>query len=113
MALAIAMHNIPEGIVVAAPIYAATRSRWRALGIATASGLSEPVGALIALLLVKPFVSSLQMLHYLLAFVGGVMLAVCAMELWPEARKCQRHVRMAQGIASGIVLMGWTLYVGV
>lgn len=37
MALAIALHNIPEGIIIAAPIYAATGSRWKALGLATAS----------------------------------------------------------------------------
>lgn len=101
------------GIVVAAPIYAATGSRWRALGVASASGLSEPVGALIAILLVKPFVTSLEQLDYLLAFVGGIMLAVCVVELWPEARRCRHDVRMGQGIAVGALVMGWTLYVGV
>jgi ZIP family zinc transporter len=37
MALAIAVHNIPEGVIVAAPVYAATNSRWKAMGIAVAS----------------------------------------------------------------------------
>jgi zinc transporter ZupT len=37
MALAIALHNIPEGIIIAAPIYAATGSRWKAMALATAS----------------------------------------------------------------------------
>ena len=37
MALAIAVHNIPEGVIVAAPVYAATGSRWKAMGIAVAS----------------------------------------------------------------------------
>ncbi len=42
MALAIALHNIPEGVIIAAPIYAATNSRWKAIGLATASvGASE------------------------------------------------------------------------
>ncbi|MBQ2965495.1 MAG: zinc transporter ZupT [Bacteroidales bacterium] len=44
---AIAIHNIPEGIAVAIPIYYATRSKGKALLYATISGLSEPVGAAI------------------------------------------------------------------
>lgn len=44
---AIAIHNIPEGIAVAIPIYYATRSKGKALLYATLSGLSEPVGAAI------------------------------------------------------------------
>lgn len=44
---AIAIHNIPEGISVAIPIYYATRSKGKALLYATLSGLSEPVGAAI------------------------------------------------------------------
>ena len=63
------MHNIPEGIIVAAPIYAATGSRLQALGIATASGLSEPLGALAALLFVKPFLTPAR-LQCALAFTG-------------------------------------------
>lgn len=41
------------------------------------------------------------------------MLAVCGMELWPEGRACKSDARLAQGIALGSLLMGWTLYVGV
>ena len=44
---AIAIHNIPEGIAVAIPIYDATKSKGKALLYATLSGLSEPVGALL------------------------------------------------------------------
>ncbi|GLI62396.1 hypothetical protein VaNZ11_005013 [Volvox africanus] len=110
MALAIAVHNIPEGVIVAAPIFAATGSRWRAVGIATASGLSEPFGALLALLLLQPFFTQ-ERLHYLLAFVGGIMLAVCGIELWPEGRNCRHDRHFAGGIVAGSVVMGWTLYV--
>ena len=44
---AIAIHNIPEGIAVAIPIYYATKSKGKALLYATLSGLSEPIGALL------------------------------------------------------------------
>jgi ZIP family zinc transporter len=124
MTLAIAVHNVPEGVVIAAPIYAASGSRWKAVGAAALSGLSEPVGALVALLVARPLLRSAEtsaawggeeggeLLPYVLAAVGGVMLAVCALELWPEARACQRDGRMAQGILAGAIAMGWTLWVG-
>ena len=81
MAAAIGVHNIPEqvfvvqisdvyikklSIIVAAPVYAATGSRRYALMLATASGLSEPVGAFIALFFIKPYLTP-KLLHYLLA----------------------------------------------
>lgn len=112
MAAAIALHNIPEGIIVAAPVYAATGSRWKALAVATASGLSEPLGALIALVAARPMMTA-DGLHTILAFVGGIMAAVCLLELWPEGKKCRADDRLAAGIALGGVLMGWTLWVGV
>ncbi|WIA08935.1 hypothetical protein OEZ85_008352 [Tetradesmus obliquus] len=113
MALAIAVHNIPEGLIIAVPVYAATNSKTKAIALAAASGLSEPIGALFALFVLRPFVSSLERLDYVLAAVGGVMLAVCGLELWPEARKCKQDVRMLQGVLLGAVAMGWTLLVGV
>lgn len=112
MAAAVAVHNIPEGVIVAAPIYAATGSRWRALAWATASGLSEPIGALCALLFIRPWVSPATV-HGALGVVGGVMAAVCVLELWPEARKCRSDRRLAAGCVVGAVAMFWTLLVGV
>lgn len=75
-------------------------------------GLSEPLGALLALLLVKPFISE-EPLHYILAFVGGIMLSVCAIELWPEAKKCKEDTRLAQGIFGGVLVMAITLAMGI
>lgn len=102
-----------QGLVIAAPIWAATGSKTRALAVATASGLSEPLGAVLALAVARPFVTSTESLDLLLAFVGGIMLAVCGLELWPEGRKCRQDGRMAQGILLGSVLMAWTLFAGV
>lgn len=50
-------------------------------------GLSEPAGALIALLAVGPYLTP-EGLQLLLATVGGIMTAVCVVELLPEGRKC-------------------------
>jgi ZIP family zinc transporter len=110
---AIAAHNIPEGLVIAAPIYAATGSKSRAVLAATLSGLSEPLGALVALGVARPFVTSAQRLDFVLAFVGGIMIAVCVLELWPEGRRCRQDTRLAQGILAGAAAMGCTLAAGV
>jgi ZIP family zinc transporter len=112
MALAVAVHNIPEGLIVAAPIYAATGSRKQALLTAFLSGLSEPLGALLALLFVKPYLNE-HRLQLMLAFVGGIMTAVCWVELLPEGRKCGQDGRLLWGSALGAALMGITLAVGV
>jgi ZIP family zinc transporter len=111
MAFAIGMHNVPEGIIIAAPVYAATGSRSRAILLATASGLSEPVGALIALKFMKPYLTPTRLEH-LLAGTGGIMVAVCALELWPEARKCGNSDNMYRGVIFGAALMMLTLYLG-
>ena len=108
MALAVAVHNVPEGLIVAAPIYAATGSRRHALLAAFLSGLSEPLGALLALLFVKPLLTA-HRLQLMLAFVGGMMTAVCFLELLPEGRRCRRDRQLAQGTLLGGVVMAATL----
>ena len=77
MAAAIGVHNVPEGIIVAAPVYAATGSRRSALALATASGLSEPAGALLALCFVKPYLTPMRLQTS--SWVGGMM-SVCVIE---------------------------------
>lgn len=108
VALAVGIHNVPEGLIVAAPIYAATGSRTRAFGVALLSGLSEPLGALFALLFVKPYLTPLR-LQYMLACVGGIMTAVCWLELWPAARGCKNDGALARGVLLGGVVMASTL----
>jgi ZIP family zinc transporter len=58
VAVAIAIHNIPEGIAVSVPVYYATGSRRKAFWYSFLSGLSEPVGALIAYLILMPFLNN-------------------------------------------------------
>ena len=111
MAFAIGMHNVPEGIIIAAPVYAATGSRTRAILLATASGLSEPIGALVALKFMKPYLTPARLEH-LLAATGGIMIAVSVLELWPEAKKCANNDSMYRGILIGSGLMLLTLYLG-
>ena len=60
IALAVAVHNIPEGIAVAVPLYYGTGSRKKALFYSFLSGLAEPVGAAIAMFFLFHFHSSLE-----------------------------------------------------
>ena len=71
-------------------------------------GLSEPVGALIALVFIKPYLTPLR-LHLMLAFVGGVMSAVCWIELLPEGRRCKHDGALLRGTLLGAGLMAITL----
>lgn len=55
IAIAIALHNIPEGISVSVPIFYATGSRKKAFLYSTLSGLAEPIGAIIAYAAIRFF----------------------------------------------------------
>jgi len=57
VAVAIALHNIPEGISVSVPIFYATGNRKKAFTYSLISGLAEPVGAGIAYLAIRVFAS--------------------------------------------------------
>ncbi len=76
--------------------------------LAPAQGLSEPVGALVALLFIKPFLTPLR-LQLMLAFVGGIMSAVCWVELLPEGRRCKNDAALLRGTLLGGGLMAVTL----
>lgn len=71
-------------------------------------GLSEPVGALVALVFIKPYLTPLR-LHLMLAFVGGIMSAVCWVELLPEGRRCKHDGALLRGTLLGGGLMALTL----
>eukprot|EP00397_Hematodinium_sp_SG-2012_P020373 GEMP01020985.1.p1 GENE.GEMP01020985.1~~GEMP01020985.1.p1 ORF type:complete len:312 (+),score=31.38 GEMP01020985.1:137-1072(+) len=96
--IAIMVHNIPEGIAIAVPAYAAHGSKWKAMILATASGFSEPMGAVVAVLFMKDF--SAIHLRYALSFVAGMMCTVAIVELIPEAWK---QSRKPQGFWAGLL----------
>jgi ZIP family zinc transporter len=85
LAVAIALQNMPEGLVVAAPLRQAGVSRLKCLGIATLSGIAEPIAAFFGIML---FGFSKSILPFGLAFAGGAMLYVTFDEIIPE---CHSH----------------------
>ena len=72
LALAIAIHNIPEGISIAAPVYFATRSRKKTVWACLLSGLAEPLGAALGYLVLQPFLSP-AVFGSVFGVIAGVM----------------------------------------
>lgn len=111
IALAIAIHNVPEGIAISVPVYYATGSRKKAFWYSFASGLAEPLGALIGYAALRPFLDG-PLLGIVLAAVAGIMIYVSLDELLPSAHEYgQSHYAMA-GIAAGMAIMAASLALG-
>ncbi|HOO84409.1 MAG TPA: zinc transporter ZupT [Prolixibacteraceae bacterium] len=73
IAVAIAIHNIPEGIAISVPLYFATGNRRKAFIYSFLSGIAEPVGAFLAYVLLMPFLT-----HHNSGVVLGIILAAVA-----------------------------------
>lgn len=108
LAFAIAIHNIPEGIAVAIPIYTSTRSSKKAFFWSFISGVSEPIGALIAGLVLFPFINDF-LLGAMLAIVGGFMVYISLDELLPASRYSGYEHLSIIGIIIGMILMALSL----
>lgn len=108
LAVAIAIHNIPEGIAVAVPIYASTKNSKKAFFWSFISGVSEPIGALIAGLILFPFINDF-ILGAVLAIVGGFMVYISLDELLPASRYSGFEHLSIIGIIIGMVVMALSL----
>jgi len=107
VAIAIAAHNIPEGIVIAVPIYAATKSKTKAIGYSFLSGLTEPLGALCAVVFLHGIITT-RLLEAVLCYVSGIMIAVSVCELFPAAWKYEEPGFFAIGAVAGCAVMAVT-----
>ena len=106
--VAIAIHNIPEGIAVSVPIYYATGSKKKAFMYSFLSGLSEPVGAIIGWLLLMPIMNNI-VFGVIFAMVGGIMVFISFDELLPSAREYGEHHLSIYGLIFGMVVMAISL----
>ena len=105
---AIAIHNIPEGIAVSVPIYQATGSRKKAFFYSFLSGLAEPVGALLGWLVLIPIMSDL-VYGILFAGVAGIMVFISVDELLPASREYGEHHLSIYGLIAGMMVMAISL----
>lgn len=108
IAVAIAIHNIPEGIAVSIPIFYATLSRKKAFFYSAASGLAEPIGAVIGYLILMPYMTP-SVMGILFGFVAGVMVYISLDELLPAAREYGEHHLSIYGLIAGMAVMAVSL----
>lgn len=106
--IAIAIHNIPEGISVSVPIFYATGNRRRAFGLSFLSGLSEPVGAAVGYLILRTFLTP-GLLGFTFALVAGVMVYISLDELLPTAREYGAGHQVLGGLLAGMAVMAVSL----
>ena len=102
VSLGIAIQNIPEGAIISMPMRAAGNSRAKSFLIGSLSGVVEPIGGLLVILLATWLT---PILPYLLAFAAGAMLYVVVEELIPEASQGTHSNLSTIGFALGFVLM--------
>ena len=104
VAVAIAIHNIPEGLACSIPLYCATSDRRKACLLSFAAGMTEPLGAILAILLLYPFLSD-WLLAAASAMVAGIMVFLCFDELIPIANRYGSEHLTNMGIIAGFAMM--------
>jgi ZIP family zinc transporter len=108
IAVAVAIHNIPEGIAVSVPVFYATGSKKKALMWSVLSGFSEPIGAIAGYFILTLFNTDIS-LGYVFGMVAGIMVYISFDELLPAAHKYGKHHIAIYGLISGMIVIGLSL----
>lgn len=108
IAVAVAIHNIPEGVAVSIPIYYATGNRAKAFWLSFLSGMAEPVGALLAWAILMPVLTP-TLTACLLTAVAGIMVFISLDELLPAAREYGEEHLAIYGVVTGMAVMAASL----
>ncbi len=102
LSLGIALQNLPEGAIISMPLKSGGMKRGKAFGYGVMSGIVEPIGAIITILLADLVV---PILPYLLTFSAGAMLYVVVEELIPEMSEGNHSNVGTVFFAAGFTLM--------
>ncbi len=108
IAVAIAIHNIPEGIAVSVPIYYATKNRGKAFWSSLTSGLAEPIGAIIGYFILRTIFNE-STFGVIFAGVAGIMVYISLDELLPTAEEYGEHHVAIGGLIAGMAIMATSL----
>jgi len=108
IAIAIAIHNIPEGIAVSIPVYYASGSRKKAFAYSFLSGLAEPLGAVAGYLVLRPFLNDF-VFAIVFGAVAGIMIYISFDELLPAARRYGKSHTVITGLVLGMLVMAFGL----
>ena len=102
LAIGIAIQNFPEGAIISMPLRGNGFSRKKAFGYGVLSGIVEPIGSVITILMASQVV---LILPYLLSFAAGAMIYVVVEELIPQSQSGEHNNISTIGVAVGFVLM--------
>lgn len=102
LSLAVALQNMPEGLAVALPLVGLGYNKWKAVGIATLTGLVEPIGGFLGITMVTMFSSVLPIA---MGFAAGAMLFVISEEIIPETHAYGRSRIATFSLIAGFILM--------
>lgn len=108
IAVAVAIHNIPEGMAISLPIYRATKDKKKAFLYAFSSGIAEPLGAILGFLILLPILGDMA-LGVTFAMVAGIMIYISFDELLPTARVYGNSHTEILGITLGMFVMAVSL----
>ena len=110
IAIAIIIHNIPEALAMASPIYYATGSKAKAFLISLGAGLVQPLGALVAWLLLQSIYDGMETVFGIaFAIVAGIMVFVAIHQLLPAAQKFGKHHLVMKWLFAGMAIMAVSL----
>ncbi|EOZ8090645.1 zinc transporter ZupT, partial [Campylobacter jejuni] len=104
IAIAVAIHNIPEGLAVSLPIYHATGDKKKAFIYSALSGFAEPLGAFVGALILLPFIGDLT-LAISFAVIAGIMVFISLDELLPAAKTYDKAHDSLYGLIAGMMIM--------
>lgn len=102
LAIGIAIQNFPEGAIISMPLKAEGMSKGKAFLYGTLSGIVEPIGAIITILLTSTVI---PILPYVLSFAAGAMIYVVVEELIPESQVGEHSNIGTIGMAIGFTIM--------
>ncbi|ENM8248635.1 zinc transporter ZupT [Campylobacter jejuni] len=108
IAIAVAIHNIPEGLAVSLPIYHATGDKKKVFIYSALSGLAEPLGAFVGALILLPFIGDLT-LAISFAVIAGIMVFISLDELLPAAKTYDKAHDSLYGLIAGMAIMALSL----
>ena len=95
-------------LIAPVPIYFATGDRKKAMRLSFLSGLSEPLGALLAFLFIMPFIND-AVLGIIFAVISGIMVFISFDELLPSSQKYGNHHVPTYGVVVGMGIMAFSL----
>ena len=104
------LHNIPEGIIIAIPLFYATNNRKKAFFYTFIAGFSELLGAIIACIFLKEYFS-LSLLGILLSITSGIMINISIRELLPNAFHYGKLKECGTGILLGSIIMLFCIFI--